>query len=261
MSLRGLRLNRIGIAAVILLAQAIACLALPSAAQIDSDRARAALGAGEQLLEAIRSADGNLSVPRLSEPGSLPLFDGAFDPALWGSAPPDPADLLLLNRLQEKAGAIISAYLLQNTSLDDDLSQVPTRQAAGRNFVRFLPELALAYDFRVLTGAMIAEGSVAAVRSAQVTDQAEIDNALAAIITDQAEMLRAIIACSSDGRIDPAWRRDRVRVMRRTATRFATLFDKKSAQILADRALAAAISEADPQVAEEFKAFALALLR
>lgn len=254
-------MNRIGIAAAILLAQAISCFALPSAAQIDTERARTALDAGDRLLEAIRLADGNLSVPRLSEPGSVVLFDSAFDPALWDAAPPAPADLLMLNRLQENAGAIISAYLLQNTSLEEDVSQNPTGRIAGRNFLRFLPELALAYDFRVLTGALIAEGTANAIQASDGSNQSELNTALEAISRDQAEMLRAIVACSSDTRIDATWRRDRIRIMRRTAIRYSLLFDKKSAQKLADHALAAAIRETDPQVAEEFKAFALALLR
>lgn len=257
--MRGLRLNRLGVAAILLLAQVMSCLALPSAAQIDTGRAQAALEAGERLLAAIRSADGNFSVPRLSEPGSAPLFDGAFDPSLWGNEAPQAEDLLLLNRLQEKAGAIISAYLLQDASVDSDIGDAETQRLAGRNFLSFLPELALAYDFRVLTGAMIAEGAVAAGRSSQ--DQAEVKAALTAIADDQAAVLEAIIVCSSDRRIEAQWRRDRVRAMRRTASQYSSLLNKKAAQILADRALAAAIRETDPQVAEEFKAFALALLR
>lgn len=229
------------------------------AAQIDTERAQAALAASDRLLSAIRSADANYPIPRLSDARSAALYDRAFDGRLSGPLSPSPSDLLLLKQLQDVSGSIISALLLPADGGQGDLSDPSLQQRAGANFQRFLPELGLVYDYRVLTGALIAEGAVTA--RTRLARAGEIEPALAALAADQAQVIGSVIACASDANIDPAWRSERLRLLNRTAAQFAGLLDKKTAQQLADRALAAAIRAQDRDVAAGFQSFALSLLR
>lgn len=241
----------------------VAALSVPAAAsraQIDAQKAQAALAAGDKLLAAIRSANAQFPVPRLADPSAGSLYRRAFDSSLSGPLAPAPAELLVLKELQDLSSAIIQALLLDGAQgSGGELGPAMTARAA-ENFLVFLPELGRAYDYRLLTGALIAEGAVAAMPKLPRADD-RLGAAIAVLADDQAAVLGSVIASCADRNIDAGWRRDRLRLMNLTVAYFAALLDKKTAQGLADRALAAAIAAEDRGVAAAFKQFALALLR
>lgn len=241
----------------------VAALSLPasaSRAQIDAQKAQAALAAGDKLLAAIRSANEEFPVPRLSDPAFARLYRLAFDSSLSGPLAPEPAELLVLKELQDLSSAIIQALLLDGAQGGEGELGPALAARAGENFLRYLPELGRAYDFRLLTGALIAEGAVAAKPSLpQANDR--LAAAITVLADDQAAVLGSVIASCADANIDAAWRRDRLRLLNLTVAYFSALLDRKRAQNFADRALAAAIDAEDRDVAAAFKQFALALLR
>lgn len=242
-------------------------LSLPAgaSAQLDTQRAQEAERAVSRLIEEVETAGESGDFPRLSEPDIAFLFTTAFDSAMYGPQRLRVRDLPLAINLQQQAKRLVRTYLLAGSGkaeselLKDDYS----RELAGRNFVNFLPEIGLAYDFGLVTGARISEVAAALRKSgdAQQTQSNAIASATEKLANSQEGMLSLVLGCSSDTNIQSEWRRDRLVMMNKTAPIYASLLSKKTAQAIADRALAAAIREQDRQIVIELQRFALSILR
>lgn len=241
---------------IVLLCAALRLL-VPDAglAQVDMKRAVAAENAMARLLRAVEDGSGDGNYPRLSDPETASIFLQAFDSEIIPTAAPGSGDLPILSSLQERAGEIARAYIGAGKA-GDDLDRAAT------NFLEFLPEIAIAYDFSLETGAHIATvtlqlaGRVRALGDEEPSAQ----SAVAKIAETQARLLELLIGCSTDPNITVNWRRDRLLLLNETAPRYSRLLSKDTAQSIADRALAAAIFEEDEQIATDLKGFALAIL-
>lgn len=225
-------------------------------AQVDVKRAVEAESAMTRLLRAVEDGTRDGNYPRLSDPAVAEIFAQAFDRRIVATAAPSVKDLPKLSSLQNKAGEIARAYIGSGHP-GDDLDR------AAANFLEFLPEIAVVYDFSLVTGAQIATvtSQVAGQVGALGDEEPSVRPAVTAIAETQAHVLELLVGCSTDPNISVSWRRDRLVLMKKTANRYSRLLPTEIAQSIADRALAAAIFEEDEHLAADLNEFALSILR
>ena len=219
--------------------------------QVFSEAQRAA----DQLITMVSAQD--LAVPRLSDPQIAYLFSVAFSPQLAIRSGINFENVVEISSLQEKSGKLIRAYL--HSGIDESAASSQDQQAVneqvGTNLLDFLDEIALAYDFSLLAGANIAD-FVAGDPNFQPTEAER-----SAIAQVQLRILNSVLACSTDTAIEIPWREERLAVINGTARNFARLFDKKTAQTIADDALQQASKESDKSISDSLKRFALLILQ
>ncbi|MGI9401723.1 MAG: hypothetical protein ACR2O0_10750 [Rhizobiaceae bacterium] len=211
--------------------------------------------AADKLIEMV--SDKNSPPPRLSDPQVAYLFSVAFSPQIAVRGGSDFNNIIGISRLQEKSGELVRAYLVlgANASGAASSNSETDNQQVGRNLLSYLDEIALAYDFSLLAGSRIAEfvaGDPAFEPSEDVRS---------AIAQGQLRILNSVLACSTDSAIESPWRAERLAVINGTARNFAKLFDKKTAQSIADSVLAKAFSEDDESISDGLKRFALLILQ
>lgn len=211
--------------------------------------------AADQLINLV--SDENNTVPRLSDPQIAYLFSVAFSPQIAIKGGIDYEYVVEISRLQEKSSRLVRAYLFSGVKKDVSLAQEKRElnQQIGQNLLRYLDEIAIAYDFSLLAGASIAE-FVAGDRDFWPTEEER-----STIAQAQLRILNSVLACSTDSAIDSPWRADRLAVINGTARNFAKLFDKKTAQSVADDALAEAVNENEKSISDSLKRFALLILQ
>lgn len=211
--------------------------------------------AADQLINMVSAQ--NTTVPRLSDPQIAYLFSVAFSPQLAIRSGINFENVVEISSLQEKSGKLVRAYL--HSGIDESAVSNEDRQLVnekiGRNLLDYLDEIALAYDFSLLAGANIAD-FVAGDPNFQPTEAER-----SAIANVQLRILNSVLACSTDTAIEIPWREERLAVINGTARNFARLFDKKTAQTIADDALQQASKESDKSISDSLKRFALLILQ
>lgn len=216
---------------------------------VDAERA------AKQLINMV--SDENTVPPRLSEPQIAYLFSVAFSPQIAIKGADKYENVAEISELQDLSGKLVRAYLF--SGIQDDPSWGQDKQQlnrqVGQNLLKFLDEIALAYDFSLLAGANIAE-FVAGDRNFWPTEAER-----STIAQAQLRILNSVLACSTDSAIDSPWRADRLAVINGTARNFAKLFDKKTAQAVADDAFADALNEREKSISDSLKRFALRILQ
>lgn len=211
--------------------------------------------AADQLITMVSAR--NTVVPKLSDPQIAYLFSIAFSPQLAIRSGINFENVIEISSLQEKSGKLVRAYLhsgIDESAVSSEDKQV-VNERVGRNLLDFLDEIALAYDFSLLAGANIAD-FVAGDPNFQSTEAER-----SAIAQVQLRILSSVLACSTDTAIEIPWREERLAVINGTARNFARLFDKKTAQTIADDALQQASEENDKSISDSLKRFALLILQ
>jgi hypothetical protein len=235
-------------------------LVLPGAATatIDPQRARDAEMEMLVLMSAVQSGEGQ--IPRVSDPAVALAFTRAFDVEMIADQQHGAEDLAILSSLQQHAGKLAKAYISVGVQAGHD-RQAAMERAAG-NFLEYLPELGVIYDFNLVTGARIcAITADLAQRVGAIGDEApDIEASIAMIESMQFQLLELTIGFASDPHIQREWRFERLLLLDSLAGQYAQLLTATAARSIADLALAAAISEPDSQIAEVLQKFAFAIL-
>lgn len=244
------------------LALVLTCQPPTALAQISETMGVVANAAGDELIGAVRADAG--FAPRIADPEVALLFDRALPEAATVALPAAASEFALLVDVSAEAGRVARAYMLAGTD-HGKLSALGAdeHELARRNFLRYLPEIARLYDFRLQVAARLAEG--AALFAGQMSENARQDpgirSGLRAIESEIRAILAAVLSAVADGNIDAGWRLERMHLLAASAPRFAAFLEIKPSQAIADQALAAAIAEDDPDVGRLLKDFALAILR
>ena len=227
--------------------------------EIDPQRARNAELEMVLLMSALQADDEQ--IPRISDPAIALAFTKAFDLDMIADQHPSAEDLATLSSLQRQAGELAKAYISVSVEADHDRQTVLERSAG--NFLEFLPELGVVYDFELATGARICAITAGiARRVGAIGDEApDLESSIATIETIQFQLLEQIIGFASDPHIQREWRFERLLLLNSLADQYAMLLTAKAARSIADLALAAAIAESDAQIAETMQQFAFAILR
>jgi len=241
---------------------ALAMTCAPAGAVLLAGDAARSLDAAREIGDAVAGAEARSAVPRIANPGLSELFAAALPLAAMQGPPPTGAEIERLLEASRRAKSLAHDYLL--VGIVDGNTRTPAgKDQAARNFIIYLPELARIYDFRIRVHARIAEG--ASTMRATMPEALQNDPKIAqgfAVISDETRaMIDATLAAGADINIDLQWRVSRLSVLLGAAPAFASLFDVKAGQRIADRALALAIAEKDVPVALLLKNFALAILR
>lgn len=240
----------------------LACLPHKALAQINETMGAVTRAAAGELVGAIE-ADPDFP-PRIADPEVELLFTRALPRAAIGATPAQSGEFALLAEVSAEAGRIAKAYILAGSQTGDFAALTPgQRERAGRNFLRFLPEIARLYDFRLKVAARLAEGAAlyVAAMPAHAAEDPGIRSGLAAIEAEVRAILVAVLSFVADDNIRDAWRFERMQLLAANAPRFAAFLGIKQSQAIADQALAAAIAEDDPAIGRLLKDFALAILR
>ncbi len=234
----------------------------PANAALLAGDAERSLRAVEELRDALADAETQSGAPRIANPELVQLFDAALPAAALDGAAPAGGEIELLLGASRRAQSLAQEYLLIGVGSEAIATQ-QGRERAARNFIVFLPEIARIYDFRVGVHARLSLGaaSMHAAMAPGLREDPRIVRGFGVIVSETRSVIDATLAAGADVNIDPAWRIARLSVLLRAAPAFAALFDVKTGQAIADRALALAISENDATVALLMKNFALAILR
>jgi hypothetical protein len=227
--------------------------------EIDPQRARDAEMEMRVLMSALQA--GEEQIPRISDPATALAFTRAFDFDLIAGQQPSATDLAILSSLQRQADALAKAYISFGVDADQD-RQTALERSAG-NFLEFLPELGVIYDFELATGARICAITAGiARRVGAIGDEApDLEASIAMVETIQFHLLEQTIGFASDSHIQREWRFERLLLLHSLADQYAMLLTETAARSIADLALAAAIAEADAQIADAMQQFAFAILR
>jgi hypothetical protein len=231
-------------------------------AQLGEAEAAQARVAARELLAEVRSNEG--SAPLIATPRIARLFAAALPAPAAEGPPASLGEFALLSELSSEAASLTRAYVLHGVNPADpgNLSR-DERRVAGGNFLAYLQELALLYDFRVMSGARLAAGAAIISERAETDSRSDlrISLGMAAIEQQASSTLYSYLYCSSDTSIDVRWRLNRLEILVQTAPAYASFLALKIRQELADVALASAMSEPDPQAAQMLKNFAISILR
>ena len=234
-------------------------------AQTDKTVSVAVAACGE-LIDAVNASP--TKPPRLSDPGTQKLFRLVL-PEIAASGPPaGVGEFATLSELSLQAGRLARAYILAGTGVGEGTAESDPlsprqREWARGNFLTFLPEIAMAYDFRIRVAARLAAGAAEFnERAAQKANQdPAVRGGLKAIASEVETIIAAALSLVADDNIEDHWRLERMDLLSRNAPSYAAFLDTKPSQILADQALSAAIHENNPAIGKLLKEFALAILR
>jgi hypothetical protein len=214
-----------------------------------------AMAAAAKLVESVSSVRDE--VPRLTNPEIAHQFSAAFSPKIVTNRSPEPENIEAIAELQAYSTRLVRAYLLLGT--EDGTENVRETAEASRkiggNMLEYLDEIAFAYDFALLAGAQIAEFAAGGGNGGPDSGSLE------PIAKAQMRIIASVLASSTDPAIAAPWRSERLDVMTATAAGFAKLLAANDAQAIADRALAAARTEADEEIASDLKKFASLILQ
>ncbi|MFZ1813967.1 MAG: hypothetical protein WBO55_09855 [Rhizobiaceae bacterium] len=237
---------------------------LVALAQVADTEAGMSAEAAAELTRSVMQHGATGQVLRLSDLQGSQLFDALLPRGAVSHKPAELSELAILALLIEQSGDVAGRYILAGTGASDPkLLDKNMQAAASSNFIRYLPEIARIYDFRVGAAARLADGSErfrVSLSKEQLAEQA-VAEGLDAVGTTISSVLTAVLGSVADQNIDVAWRLERAIVLNENVAALASFLDIRRSQQIADMALAAAISEPEAALAGRLKDFALAILR